>query len=61
MKCPRCGTDFTGFPALSRWDNLTEICSSCGTDEAMLQFTAAPGKHQEVLDPIQGTWKWATS
>lgn len=43
--CPRC---FGGIPnnemrgaycgALSRTDNTTEICSSCGTDEALEDF-----------------------
>ena len=41
--CPRCGGwipnalqpgEYPG--ALSRVDNVTEICSSCGTEEAML-------------------------
>lgn len=41
--CPRCGGNFTGFPALSRLDNLTYICSPCGTAEAMWNF-ADPGK-----------------
>lgn len=43
--CPRCGgfipnNDVPGhYPgALSRIDNQTEICSSCGEDEAMLDF-----------------------
>ncbi len=40
--CPRCGgdvpnTEFKGqySGALSRTDNLTEICSDCGTLEAL--------------------------
>lgn len=35
MKCPRCKTEFDHFPALSRVDNKTSICSPCGTAEAM--------------------------
>lgn len=43
MLCPRCeinlipNNDSPGFypGALSRTDNQTEICSSCGTDEAI--------------------------
>jgi ribosomal protein S27AE len=43
--CPRCGgyipnnvtpSAYTG--ALSRLDNKTEICSDCGTEEALLQY-----------------------
>lgn len=39
-RCPRC----TGplhqaglHPALSRFDNMTQVCSSCGADEALYQ------------------------
>lgn len=48
-QCPRCGG---GIPndarrgeyigALSRIDNETEICSACGTDEAMRDLAGAP-------------------
>ena len=35
--CPRCGkTDY--LDALSRYDNETSICSSCGTDEALREI-----------------------
>jgi ribosomal protein S27AE len=36
--CPRCGAALDtplGRPALSRLDNRTRVCSSCGTAEAM--------------------------
>ena len=36
--CTRCGNDYEEYPAISRADNKTEICSSCGTDEAMICF-----------------------
>lgn len=36
--CPRCHKDYDGHPAISRKDNTTEICSSCGTQEAMFDF-----------------------
>jgi len=43
--CPRClgdvpNTAYRGqYPgALSRADNETEVCSDCGTDEAMQDF-----------------------
>lgn len=34
-ECPRCGKTTVDYPALSRTDNKTNICSQCGTDEAM--------------------------
>jgi predicted RNA-binding Zn-ribbon protein involved in translation (DUF1610 family) len=38
-KCPRCREekDMT-FPALSRVDNKTYICSPCGVGEALDQY-----------------------
>ena len=38
QKCPICGEDFKGYPALSRRDNETEICSKCGIKEAIQQY-----------------------
>jgi hypothetical protein len=34
--CPRCGGPITGFPALSRRDNKTNICNECGVIEALI-------------------------
>lgn len=33
--CPKCGKTYTGCPALSRVDSITEICPECGTREAL--------------------------
>ena len=33
--CLRCGQNYTEYPALSRRDNKTDICSRCGSIEAM--------------------------
>ena len=46
--CPRCGDHFEVFPALSRYDNATYICSPCGVTEALYNF-AYPG---EPLPPV---------
>ncbi len=35
MVCPKCKRPYTGYPALSRRDNKTEICPDCGTREAI--------------------------
>lgn len=38
LMCPRCRVELLplGYPgALSRTDNKTEVCSACGTAEAM--------------------------
>lgn len=37
--CPRCSDTFDSrYPALSRADNKTYICSDCGLDEAFCDF-----------------------
>ena len=47
--CPRCGGGVPNnltpgaYPgALSRSDNKTEVCSECGTAEAMMDFMNVP-------------------
>lgn len=45
--CPRCKSTIVGYPALSRVDNATHICSYCGTAEAMWDF-ANQGRHEEM-------------
>jgi len=42
--CPRCSRITSKYPALSRRDNKTEICSDCGVDEAMFDFVTAVTK-----------------
>ena len=32
--CPRCGVEYAGHPAMSRYVNA-KICPDCGTDEAL--------------------------
>lgn len=34
-QCPRCGKYYSGYPAISRKDNKTEICSACDLSEAI--------------------------
>lgn len=36
-KCPRCGKFYSGFPALSRRNDVY-ICSRCGVEEALFDF-----------------------
>jgi hypothetical protein len=35
-KCPRCGEMYSSFPALSRRDDKTDICPTCGQEEALI-------------------------
>ena len=36
-ECPKCKRTYRGEGALSRKDNETEICSDCGTAEALME------------------------
>jgi len=47
--CPRCKQDYTEYPALSRLDNKTNICSRCGTEEALYNL-AHRGEKLPPLD-----------
>ncbi len=29
MKCPKCNKEIEGVPAISRYDNKTQICADC--------------------------------
>ena len=48
-KCPRCGAVITFYPAISRKDNKTEICSDCGVIEAIEEYI----NHKNKLEKIQ--------
>lgn len=39
--CPRCKNKTTSWPALSRKDNKTEVCDSCGSMEALNELANA--------------------
>lgn len=41
QRCPKCKKEFTGYPAISRSDNETEICSDCGVKEAIEAYQKA--------------------
>ena len=40
-ECPQCNEHYFEFPALSRRDNETEICPTCGTLEALDDIVGA--------------------
>ena len=43
-KCSRCGKYFIGEPAISRKDNKSEVCNSCGMAEAIEDF-----RHGDII------------
>ena len=49
LDCPRCGKELDQFPALSRVDNKTDICSPCGTEEALDDYFGVPLQQFNVV------------
>lgn len=47
QRCPKCGKEFTEYPALSREDNETEICPECGVKEALTIFLDQTQRHEK--------------
>ena len=51
--CPICGGPMSEHPALSRRDNRTEICSDCGTREALADLGMDEEDQDAVIAEIQ--------
>ena len=45
--CPRCGNTYIEYPALSRRDNKTNICPTCG-EEKTSEYTRTVGFYTET-------------
>lgn len=67
--CPRCSNFIPSnenpgaYPGgISRYDNETELCSSCCTDEAMVQFLATQEglNPTDAVHPVFGQTLWDT-
>ncbi|WP_418749984.1 hypothetical protein [Frisingicoccus sp.] len=50
--CPKCGRMYTEPPALSREDNLTQICPDCGTREALASIGVDEAEQKKILETI---------
>lgn len=50
--CPRCGQAYSGCPAISRIDNETQICSDCGTREALESIGVITAEQDRILEII---------
>lgn len=60
-QCPRCKNHTQGFGATSRRDNKTKICSCCGTEEAMFDFSVTESEKKGELvsnETIQQEKSW---
>ena len=50
--CPLCGKEYTGYPAISRKDNSTEICPDCGTRESLEVMGVDESEIEKILETI---------
>lgn len=50
--CPMCGGIMSEYPALSRRDNKTEICSDCGTREALADIGVDIDDQEKIIRTI---------
>ena len=54
-KCPKCGKLFSERWAVSRVDNVTIICSDCGTREALESIGVDEKEQEKILNTIHNT------
>ena len=65
MKCPMCGGESERLLALSRKDNKTMICDTCGQQEAWSAFIASrpisrPSHYERTRAQVYATGnRWA--
>ena len=53
--CPYCGTEYQGYPAISREDNKTPICPDCGTREALESIGVNVKEQEQIIKTIHKT------
>jgi len=53
-QCPRCLGEIEGYPAISRTDDKTHVCSPCGQTEAMEDFIYSTIKTQDMWPTHEG-------
>ena len=57
--CPKCGKEYQEHPAISRADNVTEICPDCGVIESLEAAGIRKETQEEILKTIHETKKGA--
>lgn len=50
--CPICGENYTDAPAVSRTDNVTQICPDCGTREALETLGITKAEQEKIISTI---------
>ena len=54
--CPSCGQTYTEPPALSRKDNKTDICPTCGMMEALAAIPRRMGPTRRAVYATGNKW-----
>jgi len=47
--CPLCGKEYKGHPAISRVDNQTPLCPTCGTRQALEGLGLKPDEIEKII------------
>lgn len=50
--CPKCGKAYKARPALSREDNKTLICPTCGIKEALESIGVSEEEQEKIISII---------
>lgn len=50
--CPICGKVYHEYPAISRLDNQTEICSECGIRQALASIGIGADEQDRILQLV---------
>lgn len=50
--CPRCGAQYSRYPALSRKYPNTPICPDCGTREALESIGVSADEQEKIISII---------
>ena len=50
--CPKCEKTYKGHPAISRVDNETPICPTCGTREALESIGISKEEQDRIIKVI---------
>ena len=50
--CPLCGEAYAGYPAISRTDNETPICSDCGSRQALEALGISEAEREKIISII---------
>lgn len=51
-KCPKCGKNYKAPSAISRVDNKTPICPTCGTREALEGLGIKDDEIEKIIETI---------